>query len=84
VISVRYERGVYLPNESIWLDPSDAKPFAFVSHAHRDHIAAHDEIVVSERTSRLLRAGWPCAFRQPELKHLSPRAAEESPSAGLA
>jgi DNA ligase 1 len=47
VIQVRYERGVYLPNEDLWLDPWDRKPFAFVSHAHSDHIAAHDEIIVS-------------------------------------
>jgi DNA ligase-1 len=59
VISVQYERGVYLPNENIWLDPWDAKPFAFVSHAHSDHIAPHDEIVVSERTSRLMQARLP-------------------------
>ncbi len=72
MISVQYERGVYLPNEDIWLDPSDAKPFAFVSHAHSDHIAAHDEIIVSERTSRLMQARLPgeryehvLAFGQP-------------------
>ncbi len=59
MISVQYERGVYLPNENIWLDPWDAKPFAFVSHAHSDHIAPHDEIVVSERTSRLMQARLP-------------------------
>jgi DNA ligase-1 len=59
VISVQYERGVYLPNEKIWLDPWDAKPFAFVSHAHSDHIAPHEEIVVSERTSRLMQARLP-------------------------
>ncbi len=59
MISVQYERGVFLPNENIWLDPWDAKPFAFVSHAHSDHIAAHDEIVVSERTSRLMQARLP-------------------------
>lgn len=59
MIEVRYERGVYLPKENIWLDPSVAKPFAFVSHAHSDHIAAHDEIIVSERTARLLQARLP-------------------------
>ncbi|HSP44815.1 MAG TPA: MBL fold metallo-hydrolase RNA specificity domain-containing protein, partial [Chthoniobacterales bacterium] len=53
------ERGVYLPNEEIWLDQWDAKPFAFVSHAHSDHIAPHDEIVVSERTARLMQARMP-------------------------
>ena len=56
---MHYEQGVFLPNENIWLDPSEAKPFAFVSHAHSDHIAPHDEIIVSERTSRLLQARLP-------------------------
>jgi DNA ligase-1 len=59
VIEVRYERGVYLPNQDIWLDPWDAKSFAFVSHAHSDHIAQHDEIIVSERTARLMQARLP-------------------------
>jgi DNA ligase 1 len=64
VISVQYERGVFLPNEKIWLDPWDAKPFAFVSHAHSDHIAPHDEIIVSERTSRLMQARLPGERRE--------------------
>lgn len=59
MIRVQYERGVYLPNENIWLDPWDPKPFAFVSHAHSDHIAAHEEIIVSERTARLMQARLP-------------------------
>ncbi len=59
MIRVQYERGVYLPDENIWLDPWNAKPFAFVSHAHSDHIAAHEEIIVSERTSRLMQARLP-------------------------
>ena len=59
VVQVQYERGVFLPNESIWLDPWDAKPFAFVSHAHSDHIAPHEEIIVSERTARLMQARLP-------------------------
>jgi DNA ligase-1 len=59
VIDVRYERGVYLPRQDLWLDPWDAKPFAFVSHAHSDHIAPHEEIIVSERTARLMQARMP-------------------------
>jgi len=59
VIEVRYDRGVYLPHENIWLDPWDRKPFAFVSHAHSDHIAPHDEIIVSEGTARLMQARLP-------------------------
>jgi DNA ligase 1 len=59
VIQVRYERGVYLPEQDLWLDPWDAKRFAFISHAHSDHIAPHEEIIVSERTSRLLQHRMP-------------------------
>src|SRR5438309_244074 len=59
MIHVRYERGVYLPAQDLWLDPWDAKRFAFVSHAHNDHIAPHDEIIVSERTARLMQARLP-------------------------
>ncbi len=59
MIQVSYERGVFLPEQDLWLDPWDAKPFAFVSHAHSDHIAAHAEVIVSERTARLMRARLP-------------------------
>jgi DNA ligase 1 len=72
VIDVRYERGVFLPAQSLWLDPWDAKEFAFVSHAHSDHIAPHCDIIVSERTARLMQARMPgerteiiLPFRQP-------------------
>jgi DNA ligase-1 len=59
MIEVRYERGVYLPRQDLWLDPRDAKRFAFVSHAHSDHIAPHEEIIVSEHTSRLMQSRLP-------------------------
>src|SRR5947209_11362604 len=59
VIQVRYERGVYLPEHDLWLDAWDAKTFAFVSHAHSDHIAPHREIILSERTARLMQARMP-------------------------
>jgi DNA ligase-1 len=56
MIEVRYARGVYLSHQDLWLDPWDAKRFAFVSHAHGDHIAPHQEIIVSERTARLMQS----------------------------
>ena len=64
VIQIRYERGLYLPEQDLWLDPWDAKPLAFVSHAHSDHIAPHDEIIVSERTARLMQARMPGERRE--------------------
>ncbi|HZS19121.1 MAG TPA: ATP-dependent DNA ligase [Candidatus Udaeobacter sp.] len=59
MIEVRYDRGICLPDQNLWLDPWDAKPFAFVSHAHSDHIAGHQEIIVSERTARLMQSRLP-------------------------
>ena len=59
MINVRYEGGVYLPEHNLWLDPWEAKRFAFISHAHSDHIAPHDEIVLSEGTARLMQARLP-------------------------
>lgn len=59
MIEVRYERGVYLPQQDFWLDPWDAKRFAFISHAHSDHIALHREVIVSERTACLMRVRLP-------------------------
>ncbi len=59
VIEVRYERGVYLPKQDVWLDPRDEKRFAFVSHAHGDHIAPHQEVIVSQRTARLMQVRVP-------------------------
>jgi DNA ligase 1 len=59
VIDIRYHRGVYLPTQDFWLDPWDAKCFAFVSHAHSDHIAPHEEVILSEQTAALMRKRLP-------------------------
>jgi DNA ligase-1 len=59
MIEVRYERGVYLPTHDLWLDAWEPKRFAFVSHAHSDHIAPHEEIILSEPTARLMQARMP-------------------------
>lgn len=76
MIEVRYERGVFLPAHDLWLDPHQAKRLAFVSHAHSDHIAPHEEIIVSEPTARLMQARMPgdrrehiIAFEEPTSVH---------------
>ena len=56
MINVRFHRGVELPEHGLWLDPWERKPFAFVSHAHSDHIARHSETILSGPTARLMRA----------------------------
>ena len=55
VIEVRFQRGVHLPELDLWLDPWEAKPHAFVSHAHADHFARHESVLCSDVTSVLLR-----------------------------
>jgi DNA ligase-1 len=55
VIEVRFKRGIYLPEPDLWLDPWDAKPRAFVSHAHADHFARHQSLLCSEVTGSLIR-----------------------------
>ena len=40
-ISFSYKSAVYLDEIDLWLDPHRPKPFALVSHAHADHVAAH-------------------------------------------
>jgi DNA ligase-1 len=59
MIDVRYDNGVYLPAHDIWLDPHRDQAFAFVSHAHADHIGRHAEVILSANTARLMRARLP-------------------------
>jgi DNA ligase-1 len=56
MIDVRYRRGIHLPAHDLWLDPADAQPLAFVSHAHSDHTADHAEVIASPGTARLMQA----------------------------
>lgn len=55
MIEVGFHRGLHLPELDLWLDPEDAKPRAFVSHAHADHVARHGSALCSEVTAGLLR-----------------------------
>ena len=54
MIEVRFQRGLHLPELDLWLDPWDAKPRAFVSHAHADHFARHESALCSEVTAALV------------------------------
>ena len=56
MIEVVYRGGVHVPKLDLWMDPRVPREFAFVSHAHSDHIGKHGETVVSAGTSRLMRA----------------------------
>ncbi len=58
-MKVSFDRGILLPGIDLWLDPWDERPTAFVSHAHADHIGNHQEIILSEITSKLMAARLP-------------------------
>ncbi|WP_367874300.1 ATP-dependent DNA ligase [Luteolibacter sp. Populi] len=58
MIEVRFQRGLYLPEPDLWLDPWDAQPWAFVSHAHADHFARHEMALCSTVTAALVRARY--------------------------
>lgn len=53
------DRGIYLPQVDLWMDPQRPQKRALVSHAHFDHLAIHEEILASPPTARLLKARTP-------------------------
>jgi DNA ligase-1 len=61
MIEVRHRRGLHLPELDLWLDPWDAKPWAFVSHAHADHFARHQSALCSTVTASLIRSRYSLA-----------------------
>ncbi len=65
---VRYHRAVHLTTIDLWLDPRERREWAVVSHAHRDHIAAHEEAILTEATRRFMA-----------LRHVLPRAVHVLP-----
>src|SRR5688572_20666648 len=51
--------GIHLPALALHLDPHGRQlgpELSFVSHAHSDHTGAHREVMLTEATSRLMRA----------------------------
>jgi Cft2 family RNA processing exonuclease len=53
-VEISFQSGIYLPEIDFWLDPTRARPCAFVSHAHSDHVGKHDEFIVTPGTAALL------------------------------
>ena len=56
MLDVRFERGVHLPAEGLWLDPGRSKKLAFVSHAHSDHVGRHAATIATPLTLDLMSA----------------------------
>jgi DNA ligase-1 len=47
-------KGLHLSDPDLWLDPRRPQAFAFISHAHADHVARHEAILCSPVTAHLL------------------------------
>ncbi|MBV9106581.1 MAG: ATP-dependent DNA ligase [Verrucomicrobia bacterium] len=58
-MKVTFERGIFVPELDLWLDPQDERETAFVSHAHSDHIGNHREVILSKNTAKLMAARLP-------------------------
>jgi len=71
---VRFENGVWLPQIGWWLDARYPVAKSFVSHAHFDHVAAHQVFLCSDGTSRLTRARMPGERREVVLPYDTPHA----------
>lgn len=58
-IRLQLEQGdALVPGLDLWLDPHRPRGFAFVSHAHSDHFAAHGRILCSEGTRHLIESRY--------------------------
>jgi len=58
LITVQYNKGLYLPELDLWLDPHKGEKRAFVSHAHSDHFARHRWTLCSEATHALIKSRY--------------------------
>jgi len=59
--------GIHLPLLGLWLDARKRQRGServFVSHAHADHIAAHDEVMLTPATSLFMRTRLPGKRRE--------------------
>jgi Cft2 family RNA processing exonuclease len=62
-LDVQFNRaGIHLPQLGLWLDARRrirGNDRVFVSHAHADHIGAHDKVLLTEATSLFMRTRLP-------------------------
>lgn len=67
-IEIQFTRaGIHLPQLGLWLDAQRrraATERVFVSHAHSDHIAPHEDVLLTEATSLFMRTRMPGRRRE--------------------
>jgi Cft2 family RNA processing exonuclease len=54
-MTVVYQRGIFVPEIDLWLDPQVPRRTAVVSHAHSDHIQSHAMSFATPATAALMR-----------------------------
>jgi len=52
---LQWRDDLYLPALDLYLDSRHSRPFSFISHAHSDHLGAHDRALVTPATAVLAR-----------------------------
>lgn len=65
-MQVQHQKGIFLPQSGLWLDPHTAQEIAVVSHAHSDHVKAHGRVLTSAPTAAMmqLRGTRRCEFQR--------------------
>lgn len=54
------ERGIYLPEIDLWLDPQQTCASGWISHGHSDHARGfHCKVIATPETLRIYRIRWP-------------------------
>ncbi len=71
-LEIQFTRaGIHLPQLGLWLDArkrTRGPERGFVSHAHADHLGAHDEVMLTEATALFMRTRLPGRRREHHLK----------------
>lgn len=67
-MKVCFDHGVHLPDCDLRLDPHRAHDIAIVSHAHADHMCAHQRVLATPATAAMmrLRGAVNCQFQDLE------------------
>ena len=76
--NVTWDRGVALPEHSIWFDPEVTRALAVVTHAHTDHSRRHRETYLTAETLALT-----VAARRPKAARVLPFESDREVGGGL-
>lgn len=66
---IHYDSGIYLAELDLWLDATRPRARAVVSHAHADHVARHEAMILTPATARLVRQRYRSRATMAELPY---------------